>query len=307
MKIHLLKTLGSLLTLLCEQMLPITTKTRQYLDNWIELLNTSDRSRILVRCTLHVIIISKKKSSQVFAAPQVEGESELDTPVKFIGTLSLITRLELLHGTKIIGSYSIPKRIALTSFVLQSENNMKTLGYQKFTILGYVRGSQVLQTFRYIRFVPFSGGYLQVDQGANLIWDFSFGKYTVLYNKATDVTDGWNTKNGSLVLSDGSGYKDNSNSEVSFFLRITGNCTPTLFLKGDYDTEAGFDFFMVIVRVNGTSTTVLNVSGNDVLDEIIDLSRYAGNEKVEVALAFQSDGAITKRGVKIDHVRFSSD
>lgn len=190
-----------------------------------------------------------------------------------------------------------------TNFTLSSEFGVGTLGFQKFTINGYIKNKQVLQTYRYIRFIPFHGSYLQLNHDTTYDWNFNFNNFTALYNRATRVEDGWTKLNETMVLGNGVTYQNNVATEVSFFSVIPEGSAPILVIKGSYETELNFDFFYVQVRVDGVTSTLMNASGTGILEESMSLKDFAGNQKVEIVLGFKSDGAVTMRGVMLDQVK----
>lgn len=246
-------------------------------------------------------------TKSVSADPQVESESESSLPIMFIGSLSYITRLELVQDFRVIGTKKFVKRYTKTNFTLTSDSGVNMLGFQKFTINGYVRNIQVLQTFRYIRFIPYYTSYLQLNRFTQIEWNFEFNDSIVLYNRATNVENGWFKINSSLIIGNGITYANKIVSEVSIFAVILSEQQPFLFLQGNYETELNFDFLYVQVRCSGISNTLLNLSGTGVLDESIGLSNYVGRGKVEIVIGFKSDGAVTMRGVLLSVVSIGSD
>lgn len=86
---------------------------------------------------------------------------------------------------------------------------------------------------------------------------------------------------------------------------------PSMYLKAEYDTEPGYDFFKLRVysnlrQPNSTVQQIISVSGqNGTIDDWFPLQQFVGQEHLEIEIRFISDPAKTFGPIKIHQVVFS--
>lgn len=135
-----------------------------------------------------------------------------------------------------------------------------------------------------------------------------FGSGAVVYNLlSTEPEDGWNVKDGRIVIGDGIDYKPNVNTRISWFLSAPDSKKIVMEIQGNYFTEPENDIFSCsYFNKKGAQVPLLGngVSGVGSLREKWTM-RHNGRP-LEVQCTFTSDELLSGTGVFISSVRFTA-
>lgn len=128
-------------------------------------------------------------------------------------------------GISIIADEVIKKSAGLTSTLITTSKTVFAAGWEKFHVLAYDGSSQVVSTFRSMRYIPNPIHYLTFSKGLNWTWNpLEKGeeeqKFIAIFNKDSPAKHGWNVVNETMVIGDGLGYENLVDSALSFFVSI---------------------------------------------------------------------------------------
>ena len=181
----------------------------------------------------------------------------------------------------------------------------KKLEISDFEILGYKNNKRVWRKIVNYRSVPpfFStqSNELKVDLSAGL------PAYMGLYSQHTAKVEGWNIANNELRIGRDEQYAINVYAEAALFLNLPEQKELKLSFSTNVKTEENYDFFSVLIRVEGEEYYLIkNQSGNiGSENHQFDLTQLAG-KKVEIRFIFTSDPGTNDEGVTVKDIALTA-
>ncbi|KAJ3377303.1 hypothetical protein HDU92_008442 [Lobulomyces angularis] len=274
-----------------------------------DVFNVNNRSSIFDRIAHQLRAIGQADGSfwtKFHSEPNFSADANLGVPFTFSTTSTYINKLELHLNGKVVDSKEIGLRKTEQQVDLVTPIPTQ-LGTEHYTIVGYTANRVVLKTERYLRYIPNASKFASLQPGASLNWDFKFEReYVALFNIAgTAAKDGWNLKDGKLVIGDGLTYGDNVTSKVSFFVTLNGG-KPSITLSFDSFSEQDYDYVIVSFRpFGGEEKELLKVSGEQHINTTLELPATTGSG--ELSLTFASDGGSAENGgIKLNSLSLSA-
>lgn len=247
-----------------------------------------------------------RKYMTFLTEPDLRGDLEIGAPVEFGYKMSWFDKLELFDSdNNMIGKTTTQLSKTPKTGTLTSSASATNAGAAKYSIVGYSMGNKIFTTYRHIRFTPRKSDYLTISANTTEVWDFSTNKYAALYNTGSPEEQGWNLRDGAMVIHDGVSYLDETDSGITFFCNFEEGTKPTVHIKAEFDTELNNDFLLALVYADGMKPHKLFIgSGKGIVDHAFNLKNYVGKSGVELELRFLSDPEVTGGTVKISHVKF---
>jgi hypothetical protein len=240
------------------------------------------------------------------ATPELQADYLIGSPIEMTLETSGIQTVVVLssQGQKLI-QQDATNVTELTRRPLSFKFDAPRPGIYRFQLQGYDRrGQSVFTTFRNFRIIP--GVRRPISSGTTQL-DF-VGNYTGVFDVRTRLGDGWNRNATSLRIGNGTQYKGNVDSMMSWFLLPPdGTMQLQVHLVAEYDTEAGYDFlsfgyadqfgvYQLLLGRDAEGGEVDAVSGKGLIDETF-LINYEGNP--ELFIRFVSDPQTNGSGVNV--------
>nr|KAJ3421786.1 hypothetical protein HK105_002314 [Polyrhizophydium stewartii] len=235
-----------------------------------------------------------------------------------------MTRLALLDGDQggEIGSLDLPEKAQhhAVSDTLQSRDIVTQLRFKRYEIHGFIDGTRVARTVRYVRFVPLLEDRAPVTNTTTWTWNFTAQPNTAIYNYDSSGDKGsWRIENSTLVVGRNGEYANNADSIASFFFAmpqlmnqrgsgpvgVSGGSTIQVAVKGVVNTESGYDFVVIGFRAADQSLVLKRVSGDTPLDAVATFPATADG-LFEVFVGFTSDSSVAYAGATITALSVSS-
>ncbi|KAL2914454.1 hypothetical protein HK105_206021 [Polyrhizophydium stewartii] len=235
-----------------------------------------------------------------------------------------MTRLALLDGDQggEIGSLDLPEKAQhhAVSDTLQSRDIVTQLRFKRYEIHGFIDGTRVARTVRYVRFVPLLEDRAPVTNTTTWTWNFTAQPNTAIYNYDSSGDKGsWRIENSTLVVGRNGEYANNADSIASFFFAmpqlmnqrgsgpvgVSGGSTIQVAVKGVVNTESGYDFVVIGFRAADQSLVLKRVSGDTPLDAVATFPAPADG-LFEVFVGFTSDSSVAYAGATITALSVSS-
>ena len=108
---------------------------------------------------------------------------------------------------------------------------------------------------------------------------------------------GWQIQNGMLRVGPGLNYQNNVSTEADLFLDFAQATAAHLKFTAELHSEQDYDFFKVVIVVDGVETPLLPWTSGELAqkDYDYDLSAYAG-KRAEIRFVFESDSEVSSTG-----------
>lgn len=164
-------------------------------------------------------------------------------------------------------------------------------------------GDLVLQTHRFLRYIPQPQHHLVLAKGVNTTWDFNTNSnsYAAIYNRDVSLTNihshpsqGWNYLEtdlgaGAMVIGDGIQYLEKTFSAISFFLNVSSDPSqiPFVHIKLSYKMEEGID--CIVGRIRRSSQDPSD-SPQNILHGVKEVDQTEDDEDDDPSVLFVLDG-----------------
>ena len=171
-------------------------------------------------------------------------------------------------------------------------------------IHGFFEGKRVWRKNVYYRIIPTT---FSIDSNKPLHINFDQLRIQplVVFNKDTDLHNGWFPKAGVLKTGFDPKYSDFTDTTASLFLLLP-QTESELSLDAKIKTEESYDFFKINIICDGKETIIQEkLSGNIPQQNYsYNLSQFKG-KKVEIRFIFNSDNFTVDEGVSLDNIKIS--
>jgi hypothetical protein len=247
-----------------------------------------------------------KVSAAYASSARLDSEERVDLlagqPLAFGADLAKTTAIEFLAGGQSLGLQRVDAagatHVAMTVPGLQA-GALGNIG--SVELLGYLQGTRVWRKQVSYRVIP---GPLVLQASDDLKVDFaSSAGPLALFTTGGPASDGWVVRDGKLRTGSGGNYKDNLGMEASLFVDLSAKTAAKLDFDAEVHSEKDYDFFSVVVFVDGKSTELLKPLSGDIAEThySYDLAAFAG-KKVEIRFSFASDAGVNASGITVDNL-----
>ena len=203
----------------------------------------------------------------------------------------------------VVASIELAKSVNVVKTNLVGTELIDAPSIVRFSIAGWIDDTLSFLTTRYIRQVPRLYDRLSLDINTYSKFDLS-SKSLLVYNRGSNADFGWNTVDGKIVIRDGKGYNDITDSAISIFVLVSSSDSKFT-ISAEYDTEADFDFLYGTVKQGDkVLKTLWSVSGKGALENSYALGEFVG-QQVEIEVRFVSDPAMNVGPIVISSISLS--
>lgn len=147
--------------------------------------------------------------------------------------------------------------------------------------------------------------YRIVPQFTSITKDEDILERISVYSVISTKENGWQKKNGELIVGDGGLYQNSVESEASLFVQVPATSAAISF-DAATDLEKDFDFLKVSIVVEGEKPHVIgSFTGHYPMDNYtLNLDAYSG-KNVEIRFTFKSDEGTRDKGVTLKNFKWN--
>lgn len=239
-------------------------------------------------------------------SPKYQSKIQIENGLKTIQIGKVLTvaaqwsntdTMKFLKNGKVIEERSIEVITSSGELVFPSEISSGAPTMSQIEVIGESEGKRVWRKVISYKTTPVP--FTLTDQKLTLS-----SMSPAIYNFGSLARNGWNISGESLSIGPGDKYKNNVRTYTSVFLK-TASERKLIRLSFDVksDTEKDYDFFDVVVRVNGKESKIYTASGKfEEANKTLEIPLTEISD-VEISFSFESDGSSVGEGVSLSNIR----
>ena len=180
--------------------------------------------------------------------------------------------------------------------------NTQSLQMGRIELIGHYNGLTVWRKIASYRVVP-PTRILETDEAVQSDFSQPDVNPLALYSNTPLSEAGWTVKDQALKTSVSANYPNGLHTEAGLFVDLSKKTSARLSFSLKGRTEQDYDFFKVVVKVDGVEKNLIEPLSGEISPRNfdLDLSAYAG-KSIEISFVFDSDEGITDSGLELDNL-----